>query len=323
MRPLVAAAIAPLAIATLATSSGAQATVQPTAPRTIVGVVVDTSGTPIPGAEVFYGDNRVRVVAGADGAFRFTGVRRGDYTVTVRRVGYLPQSRELSVPDSGATIRFVLIRLATTLAPAVTTVRQSGFAGTVTDSAFHPLAGVLVEAAGGTAGHVETDSSGHFQINAGEGHYFLRVSRDGYRTVSTSLSVGRDEGRTVNFRLIPDATYSLIRERLAAFQMRQRLALRRPSRSRVYTRDDIAKFGARNLDDLIRRSGLSGSACIAVMNGLEQVPTWAVELADIEYLELYEGGGGTSVPRARAGDTPQMPGFRRDCSVTAFVWVRR
>ena len=322
MRLLASAVITLMVNLAPAASGGAQGTAPRNVPGTISGVVVDTMGTPIPGAEVFYGDEHVRVVSGADGVFTFTRVRRGDYTVTARHIGYLPQSREVTVPDSGARIRFSLVSLVTALPPAVTSARQSGLSGMVTDSAFHPLSGAIVEAGGGTAGSAETDSSGRYHINAGEGHYFLRVSHDGYRSVSVSVIVKRDEGRTVSFRLIPDSTYSLIRERLAAVEMRHRLALRSPSRSRVYTRDDIARSGVRSLNDLIRRSGLTGSACVATINGgIEQVPTWAVELAELEYVELYEGAPGM-VPRARTGESPLLRNFRA-CAVTVFVWLRR
>ena len=292
-------------------------------PGTIAGIVVDLAGAPIVGAEVTYGDDRVRTVTSQDGTFRFANLRRDSYVVTVRRVGFAPQSREVEVADSGAVVRFVLVPIARALPPAVTRANRPGLSGIVTDSAFRPLAGVMITAEGGAARNAETDSTGRYAIPAAEGHYLVRASVDGYRSASVSVNVQRDSGRDVSFRLVPDPAYSLVRERIADAIRRQRLATRSPVRSRVYTRDDIAKSGATNLDDFIRRSGLGGSACLVTLNddGMTPVPTWAVDLADIEFLELYDGGGG-AVDRARTGMS-SMTVSRRGCGISAFAVVPR
>jgi hypothetical protein len=290
-------------------------------PGIIAGVVTDSAANPIPGAEVFYGDDRVRTVSGADGTFRFVRVRPGGYTITARRVGFVPQSFELTVGDSGATVRFSLVRIVGVLPAAVTTARQRGLTGIVTDSSFHPVVGAVVDALGGP-GVVETDSAGRYHVDVDEGHFLLRVSKDGFRSASTTVTLKRDEGRDVSFRLIPDAAYSLVRERIAAMQMRVRVASRSPSRSRLLTRDDIVRTGARDLDDLVRRSGLVGSACTVTVDGwADRVPLWAVDIADIDYAELYENSGG-SVDRVRPGSMPVTPTYG-GCRVNVFVWLRR
>src|SRR5689334_18890432 len=79
-----------------ASTLDAQTPAPPTAgPRTLVGVVSDTAGVPIDSAEIFISALKRRVMSAADGRFRFDDIKPGTYDVSARRLGYLPQVRNV------------------------------------------------------------------------------------------------------------------------------------------------------------------------------------------------------------------------------------
>ena len=87
-------------------------------PATLVGVVRDSAGTPIPAVEVrFTGTDQISVRTNDSGGFRMVNVPVGIGKVTVRRMGFAPATAEVRL-RSGRTdsLVFALNALATTLA---------------------------------------------------------------------------------------------------------------------------------------------------------------------------------------------------------------
>src|SRR5438552_12224967 len=74
---------------------------------TVTGHVVDTAGQPIPQAIVEVADLGTRVTTGADGGFRIA-LAPGSYTLTVRRTGFGPAVREISVGTGQPALAIVL-----------------------------------------------------------------------------------------------------------------------------------------------------------------------------------------------------------------------
>jgi outer membrane receptor protein involved in Fe transport len=66
--------------------------------ETVQGRVVDSAGNAIPSALVSLAELRSTILTGTDGAFRFTDVPAGRYTLVVRRVGYAATVQQLVVP---------------------------------------------------------------------------------------------------------------------------------------------------------------------------------------------------------------------------------
>jgi Carboxypeptidase regulatory-like domain len=64
---------------------------------TIVGTVKDTSGATLPGAAVKLEPGNASTVSNGQGDFTFTGVKPGDYTVTVNYVGFAPSTNSVTV----------------------------------------------------------------------------------------------------------------------------------------------------------------------------------------------------------------------------------
>jgi len=87
-------------------------------PATLVGIVRDSTGLPIPGVEVRYkGSDFVSVRTNDSGGFRMINLPTGLANVTVRRMGFVPATADVRL-RSGRTdsLVFSLNPLATTLA---------------------------------------------------------------------------------------------------------------------------------------------------------------------------------------------------------------
>jgi len=98
-------------------------------PVTISGRVVDANLRPVQDAEVFLDDGRAAVLTNPNGRFALRQVRPGRYWVMVRRIGYAPSRRSITVRASGEPTRelgFVLEALPVTL-PDVEVRAQGGF----------------------------------------------------------------------------------------------------------------------------------------------------------------------------------------------------
>src|SRR3954469_19704307 len=85
-------------------------------PATLVGIVRDSTGLPIPGVEVRYkGSDFVSVRTNDSGGFRMINLPTGLANVTVRRMGFVPATADVRL-RSGRTdsLVFSLNPLATT-----------------------------------------------------------------------------------------------------------------------------------------------------------------------------------------------------------------
>ncbi len=99
---------------------------QPNAGR-IEGIVADPSGAPLPGARVTLSGPAIRprtTLSDANGAFSFTAVPPGDYTVTSTLRGFTPASSKVSL-KSGATERVKLAMSVGTLEETITVTGAS------------------------------------------------------------------------------------------------------------------------------------------------------------------------------------------------------
>jgi TonB-linked SusC/RagA family outer membrane protein len=107
----------PMRSVRLAIPAAAAASVAPQIVATVSGRVSE-QGTdrPLEGAQVFIEGTMLGAVAGVDGRFRIAGVPAGPQAVSVRRIGYAPQQRAVTVPaDGDVEANFVLLRQAISL----------------------------------------------------------------------------------------------------------------------------------------------------------------------------------------------------------------
>ena len=99
---------------------------QPRPTRGVIdGVVTDTNLVPLGGAMASVVGTEVKVVVGANGRFRISGLPAGEYILAVRHVGYSPLLSLVTLTD-GDTLRpsYSLDRLVTVLDPAVVTAKS-------------------------------------------------------------------------------------------------------------------------------------------------------------------------------------------------------
>jgi len=92
-------AAASIALASAITSRNVLAQGQRAA---VSGLVVDSLGTPIPGAQVAVDGTSHRTTTNAAGAFRMLGVDLGRATLTVRRIGFKAASLPIQVSQAGS-----------------------------------------------------------------------------------------------------------------------------------------------------------------------------------------------------------------------------
>lgn len=163
-----------------------------TGPGAISGKVVDAStGAGISGATVTYSGGST--MSGTGGAFSFSNVTPGTYSVTAKASGYFTESTSVTV-TSGAT--------------ASTTIQlPTGgiIAGTVTGSGGAAVSGATVTLTGGSVNNTvttTTNSSGAFNSNwMPVGTYTVTVSAAGYANQSVTATATTGQTTTVNIAL--------------------------------------------------------------------------------------------------------------------------
>ncbi|MBI3790008.1 MAG: TonB-dependent receptor [Gemmatimonadetes bacterium] len=94
------------------------------------GVVVDSTGSPVPSASVALRSRRdsalvAGAIADADGRFRLAALGPGAYTLRVTRVGFLPLKRDIEVTDAAQKLSLASIRLT----PAVVSLQSVAVTG--------------------------------------------------------------------------------------------------------------------------------------------------------------------------------------------------
>ena len=145
------------------------------------GIIRDTQGGAVSGAEVTLESPRRTATSNEQGFFALDEVPSGKRRLQVRRIGYLAVNPTVIVPQlEDDTLKVILMQLPQQLEPIDVVIQRKGIYGVVGDSAYRALPGTLVELLG--AGIADTtDSTGRFGFeDLKERHYVLRFSRVGY-----------------------------------------------------------------------------------------------------------------------------------------------
>ncbi len=132
---LLAGAVSFLAAAPAAHAAAATDSLVPPAP-VLVGIVRDSSGTPLPNVQIHLPALERTTITDASGTFTFRGLGTGHYHIDSYYLGYAPGHIEFDIPAVGDTVKVVIImrhtplRLQSVLVTAVAT----GDTRTVTQS---------------------------------------------------------------------------------------------------------------------------------------------------------------------------------------------
>ena len=134
-----------LAVVSAVLPGAASAWAQPPVATTIVfGTVRNASGVPIPGADVWLEGTTAKVVSNDSGEFRIDDAPSGRQKVMVRRVGFRPDSRKVSLsPGDARQVKFSLEGLLEEL-DAVIVTAQKGASGRMAEFWARRMVGVGV-----------------------------------------------------------------------------------------------------------------------------------------------------------------------------------
>ena len=101
-------------------------------PGVVSGVVMDSTGAPVFGAEVSLTGLTNRALTDESGAFHLGDVPVGSATISIRRMGFAPYSTTLSISEANArveNVRVTLSPLATVLTPVLVASRRVEYTG--------------------------------------------------------------------------------------------------------------------------------------------------------------------------------------------------
>jgi hypothetical protein len=292
---------------------------------TIVGAVGDTSLVPLDSVNVYIVSTRLQTLS-MNGIFRFDKLKPGQYELSARRLGYLPQTRTVTVGGDGGITAFCLVPAAQILAPVVTSAVRGGLSGVIADTAFGIVPGAEITVLGGSE-HAISDSAGIFYVPAKPGHYMVHVKRAGFESKMVSVTVPRDSGRKILVWLMPASGHSVAREESNAYDLKLRLETRVFARSKIYTRQDINDFGATDVRQLAQAgaSKYIDDGCFATIDGgPDSIPMWALKPEEIEMLEVYTLKNARNAPTSIiANNRRRLPAPGANCGVQVFAWLRK
>ena len=262
-------------------------------PSLLVGIVVDTGGNPIPGAEVIVPGLARRIFTGADGTFRLDNIRKGTHTMRARKIGYAAQVRKFEVDSTGGVAAFALLPILTTLPSMVSSATRRGLSGYVGDVDMNAVEGATVRVLGAGLS-TKTDIAGNFFIPAQTGRYVVSIAKDSFLTKLVSVSIPEDSGRHVNAWIMPGKIPK--DEYWNVDDLRERQAWVKPQHRVLYTREDLAKMKIEWAYDAVARTaqqfGFSeqfSRDCMVVADGGPEIVNLAsLTIDDVESIEVYK-----------------------------------
>lgn len=169
----------------------------------IVGVVRDEGGVPLADVRISIDSGRRAVLTARDGRFQLLAVAAGAQTLAARKIGYLPASARLTVPDDSAvTVDIVLIRDAMRLPGVVVDADiKNRVGGVVIDRKNQPISGVVVDVIGLNM-RVETGEDGRFAfLDLDPGLYLVQWRKKGYEVAQFSVRIVHDLDRDLAVRM--------------------------------------------------------------------------------------------------------------------------
>ncbi len=287
---------------------------------TLSGVVVDSAGLPIAGAELRLFTRATTLRSRADGTFRFDSVAAGRHSLLARAIGYEAQVVTLDVRGAGF-VSITMKRVATSLPAVVTRARPGGLSGVIADTAFRAMDGVSVKALGSGSAAL-TASGGRFFLPLKPGSYLIRLERDGFARQTISVTVPRDSGSQIAAWMVPQVGKPNPVEGANLFDLEQRLMRRSPVTSRLYTREDFKRIGyrdARSAAQAFAVGPIGDDECALLNGGPSWVPLWSIMADEIEFMETYARSGNTRRARSIRGRVDARP----PGGCNHVVWLRK
>jgi hypothetical protein len=258
--------------------------------QSVTGVVRDTSGAPLAGAEVLLG-KRI-ATTNAQGAFRFDSLVPGRYPLVIRLVGYAPVRSRVGVVAGEPTVLEYFIFPAPYLLPAVVVKgERTGIFGVVGDTGYRAAVGAKVEVLGLAAGGglALTDSMGRFAFpGVGRGVHVVRVTMGGYTERRIMVELKEGEGRELAVMLAPSnqSLDGMAERALADLGTRLNTGLERER----MTPAGLARYAGMSLCDIPLLRHEVGETPIVIVNGITVLPEFPICTWRADDVELVEFG---------------------------------
>jgi hypothetical protein len=277
-----------VALALLAPPVAAQVVVQ--------GTVSNESGRPLEQALVTLdpqGASR-QVRTNADGSFSFLGVAPGQHMVRVLRVGFSPQTTDVSVTNENVIVDFTLKRVQLLDTVAVISKRTGLYGSVISSDSLKPVAGARVEVIGARKAD-STNSSGSFNFpELKGGSYIVRVRHPLFDSRNFTVVVPVNGGTEMDVVVQPGRVSDRHMEMLYR-EMDTRLTFRGVN-SAFVTREELKGKEKSALDQALRSSPefsrkslyIASDVCVFV-DGVARPGAMIRDFAaeDIESVELY------------------------------------
>ena len=265
-------------------------------PNRVLGLVVDTAGRPIAGAEVIVPSLVRRMLTATDGTFRVDSLAVGRHWLRVRKIGYAQQMREAIVDSTGGVIYFALTPVVPTLPAIVSSANRRGLSGHVADFALHAVEGATVQVLGAGLS-TTTDADGSFFLPAPAGSYMVSIKKDSFATKLVSVTIPKDSGRQMNAWLQPFYGKIPKAQFWAVDDLRERAAWILPKDRVFYSHEDLVRLKIDWIYDAVASAaGKLGSkqaysrGCGAIVNGgAGEVQIGMLTIDDVESVEVYPG----------------------------------
>lgn len=313
------------------------------------GTVQDSLGAPLAGAEVVVG--RRSAVSTAQGTFVMDSLTPGRYSLTVRKIGFIPVRQVLDVPRAGLSgLAFRLHQASTILPTVVVEATRAGIHGVIALAGERPAAGATVSILGPDGREVEADGGGRFGFpDLRPGAYLVRVTLPGWSERRVSVQLRRGEGRELAINLLPTPR-PLSRADLPALEDLDR-RLKFGLRMERVTAEDLQRRGSTNACDLPQLRAVVGgrnSQVTLIVNGTtvyRSMPVHTLCAWRADEIEMVEFGPSvcsdvtrtvatllgvwcprssrriTTPPRSLSGQTGAMSGG--DLGAYVILWERR
>jgi hypothetical protein len=306
--------------------------------------VIDETGRRVPFAQVEIVPTSRRLVTDQNGEFFVPGLPDGEYDLRVKRIGYLPATVTVRVPQLEPWVTVTLGAVPTMLDSV--RIRERGparrYTGVVLDDHDQPVTGAEVIAAGASDHGVRTDSAGYFRLlKAQRGTLVLRIRKPGYTPYFGSLRLMGEREDTLRMtRLAQDLPTAYIlaesgfgRDTFFYAELDARMRWK-SSMAAIASREDLDPWGDMDLCQALTRTAAGGTMqlrergcstprCVLIdgVNPTVQ-PLNAFQAAEVEAFE-YHPRDLTGTIASRVG---LLCGFDRPAGRNAggvVIWLRR
>lgn len=305
----------------------------------VKGQVISPAGVPLPEVEVRLEGKKTAARTDATGGFALVNAPTGYQNLEFRRIGYLPTTISLKVPEISGTVRVMMVPLPPILDTVHVKAKMNVIAGIVLDPHNRPVPGAMVDMIGVKNAQTTSDEGGWFTFaSVRSGVVVVRARKEGYAMATYSLPLEDWRGLVLHLDSIDAKAHSARRAEISGIgnaveiawtQTRLRIS-KRALNTVIVTREDLAPLADMNLGEAIRHSGAASllaadlgyaatRVCV-IEDGWQLIGLTSLDMYnadDVDWVELYPPGTEGALARYAQGGA-----CNKQRSYFAVVWLR-